>query len=1275
MDSSKEEKDYLELPFGPPPILPDIRTELKEYIVNPEKLAIHQVDKVQQYWERKPKILSLLEANLTPLGTTLKYERDPITGHIGEIQEVMMQNIGETVRNSMSMARAPGPISEGVKGNASNFLFWPGGFDEPQKTSKRETIQVDFENNLKILAKGFSAGIEFMPDNCTPKNAQDLSCHSVIESSYKKQVNVNLESVVDKEGHSLAFWFTGEKNEEKKNEENKDGNVGKVDVQPTNMDEFIEPFEESKVPVFKISEAPKYNMKTKWAEQIDIMIPVNDFDKKIPDPAMTFPYELDTFQKQAILKLEEQCDVFVAAHTSAGKTTIAEYAIAMSQKHMTRTIYTSPIKALSNQKFREFKEKFENVGLITGDLQIEPTATCLIMTTEILQSMLYCAAEVIRDVEYVIFDEVHYINDEDRGHVWEQVIILLPPTVNIVMLSATVPNPLEFAHWVGQIKRRKMYVISTVKRPVPLQHYLYTGCDKKSKDQLFLLVDKDGKFIRSSIKEAIAIKKEQSANQKKSQQTKYQHQREQAKQKPSLTMSPSVLKNLSAAETLDSVAAAKEEEDKLEDQVRQQMITAKDKRMWVAFLDHLQSTDKLPVVIFILSRNRCDKTADAFSESLLNHAEQRYVGEFFNKSIRHLKGTDSQLPQVRKMQRLLKLGIGVHHSGILPILKEIVEMLFQKGMVKVLFATETFAMGVNMPAKTVVFDSWEKYDGNSCRNLLPTEYIQMAGRAGRRGHDETGTVIILCKKKVPEEKDLRDMVLGAPQNLESKFKVTYSMILHLKRLSETISVGDMMRRSFKEVKTWSSQKKNKNELEKISQEIEQAPPLAEHQKEMEQFYDLAKTYVTLWKELRPFMLEGKKAVKSLVEGRVLLISYRNHYNKLGILLGFRKKTPPEILYQVFILTSYQEEKEAKSSDKTETYHDFIGLTCKKLYHPSENPTHDILIVPGWSIVEVTNCIINVNCKMILADWDKRQIPRFKDAAPGPSCVAAMNELTTLSLAVQDDLSVIQPFLELKIQCMDIKDLDLQNKVALLYHIYQMLKPIQDKLEGTTNLDQEFCQVFKYKELEQKKQELLKRLGDEYLGNYPEYESRLAVLKELDYIDREDRVTLKGRVALEMGTCEIFLTELVLDNVLTNWQPEEIAAMMSSLVFQHKINDEEKDDDIPRLNELKKEMTQVYEKLAKIEMKYYLDPIAQPSFQLIRVVYEWARQMSFANIMKLTDIQEGIIVRCIQQLNETLQDVRNAAIIIGHPALKEKMEEASTKIKRDIVFTASLYTQD
>ncbi|CAF92389.1 unnamed protein product, partial [Tetraodon nigroviridis] len=228
----------------------------------------------------------------------------------------------------------------------------------------------------------------------------------------------------------------------------------------------------------------------KWAIPVNITSPCDDFYKRIPNPAFQgssliffcyWPFELDVFQKQAILRLEDHDSVFVAAHTSAGKTVVAEYAIALSQKHMTRTIYTSPIKALSNQKFRDFKNTFGDVGLLTGDVQISPESSCLIMTTEILRSMLYNGSEVIRDLEWVIFDEVHYINDAEvrnisvfaiyliycesfycyipvflhslvipqRGVVWEEVLIMLPDHVSIILLSATVPNALEFSEWIG----------------------------------------------------------------------------------------------------------------------------------------------------------------------------------------------------------------------------------------------------------------------------------------------------------------------------------------------------------------------------------------------------------------------------------------------------------------------------------------------------------------------------------------------------------------------------------------------------------------------------------------------------------------------------------------------------------------------------------------------------------------------------------------------------------------------------------------------------------
>ena len=234
----------------------------------------------------------------------------------------------------------------------------------------------------------------------------------------------------------------------------------------------------------------------KWAIEDDLDI--STFSK-IENPAITFPFELDEFQKRSILRLENHENVLVCAHTSSGKTVVAEYGIALGKRNCKRVLYTSPIKALSNQKYRDFKKKFGDVGILTGDVSINPDAQCLIMTTEILQSSLYKNSELLNQVEWVIFDEVHYINDNERGHVWEEILILMPRGIGIIMLSATVPNYMEFAQWVGDIKETKVYVQNTLKRVVPLQHKLFID-----KNNVFTVKEKN-EINRGKIDQAFNI--------------------------------------------------------------------------------------------------------------------------------------------------------------------------------------------------------------------------------------------------------------------------------------------------------------------------------------------------------------------------------------------------------------------------------------------------------------------------------------------------------------------------------------------------------------------------------------------------------------------------------------------------------------------------------------------------------------------------------------------------------------------------------------------------
>lgn len=530
-----------------------------------------------------------------------------------------------------------------------------------------------------------------------------------------------------------------------------------------------------------------------WAHMVDVNREIPDFKVLVPEMARLWPFELDVFQKEAIYHLENGDSVFVAAHTSAGKTVVAEYAIALSAKHMTKTIYTSPIKALSNQKFRDFRHEFDDVGILTGDVQVNPEASCLIMTTEILRSMLYRGADLLRDVEFVIFDEVHYVNDLERGVVWEEVIIMLPEHVTLILLSATVPNTYEFASWVGRTKKKDIYVISTPKRPVPLEHYLWA--DKA----MYKIVDADKKFLDKGWIGANA------AMAGRKGKTTTSDQRGDFNGRTNRTQSQS------GGSTRGNQRGGAQSRGRGQPLRTTGNIArtgrgggrtsaAQDKNIWVHLVQHLKKQALLPACIFVFSKRRCEENADALSNvDFCTSTEKSNVHMIIEKSLARLKIEDKMLPQIKRLRELLSRGIAVHHGGLLPIVKELVEILFAKSLVKVLFATETFAMGLNLPTRTVIFSGFRKHDGRSFRDLLPGEYTQMAGRAGRRGLDLVGTVIIVASgvDEAPPVYVLKRMMLGDPTRLRSQFRLTYNMILNLLRV-EALKIEEMIKRSFSE---------------------------------------------------------------------------------------------------------------------------------------------------------------------------------------------------------------------------------------------------------------------------------------------------------------------------------------------------------------------------------------------------------------------------------------------------------------------------------------------
>jgi superfamily II RNA helicase len=424
---------------------------------------------------------------------------------------------------------------------------------------------------------------------------------------------------------------------------------------------------------------------------------------------------LDPFQEQAIRAIESGHSVLVAAPTGAGKTLIAEYALEKCLASGRRVVYTAPIKALSNQKFRDFSARYgDRIGIKTGDVSINPEAPVCIMTTEIFRNTLFESPEAVETVDTVIFDEIHYLDDAERGTVWEESLIFAPPHIHFVCLSATVSNVETFARWLGAIRRDRFEVVREDARPVPLEHLLVIPGKGAMELEAFERLDR----------------------------TYREPRRRHAGDHAGRRMAG------------DDARARKE------------------------LISLVQDRGLLPCLYFAFNRRECEAQAKGNAwRVLLTPAESAEAAAQVDALVRRYDMAED--PASVDLRALLVRGIAYHHAGLLPTLKEVVERLFTTGLVKLLFATETFALGVNMPAKSVAFDSLHKFDGVRRSFILTREYLQMAGRAGRRGMDAAGTVLSRVEWPFVRSPSVRRVVAGSVEPIISRFNLSYATILNL----------------------------------------------------------------------------------------------------------------------------------------------------------------------------------------------------------------------------------------------------------------------------------------------------------------------------------------------------------------------------------------------------------------------------------------------------------------------------------------------------------------
>ncbi|KAI1616610.1 rRNA-processing arch domain-containing protein [Exophiala viscosa] len=932
--------------------------------------------------------------------------------------------------------------------------------------------------------------------------------------------------------------------------------------------------------------------------------------KSPAEPARTWKFQLDPFQQVSIASIERNESVLVSAHTSAGKTVVAEYAIAQCLKNNQRVIYTSPIKALSNQKYREFQADFGDVGLMTGDVTINPTATCLVMTTEILRSMLYRGSEIMREVGWVVFDEIHYLRDKTRGVVWEETIILLPDKVRYVFLSATIPNAMQFAEWITKTHSQPCHVVYTDFRPTPLQHYFFPA----GADGIHLIVDEKGVFREDNFQKAMTSIEDKQGDDPANALARRKGRGKDKKLNKGGNKGPSDIYKI----------------------VR--MIMTKNYN---------------PVIVFSFSKRDCEAYAIQMSTMSFNEdSEKAMVSKVFDSALEMLSPEDKNLPQIQHLLPLLRRGIGIHHSGLLPILKETIEILFQEGLIKVLFATETFSIGLNMPAKTVVFTSVRKFDGISQRWVTPSEFIQMSGRAGRRGLDERGIVIMMIDEKM-DPGVAKEIVRGEQDKLNSAFYLGYNMILNLLRV-EGISPEFMLERCFHQFQSTASVSGLEKELSRL--EAEKSAMVIEDENAIRAYYDLRKQLDLYAEDMRNVIIHPNYSLPFMQPGRLVYIKDGEHEFGWGAVINFARRSPgrshEKMTPQEEWILDIALECAEGSTPTTKTFQSLPAGVRPP--NPGEKSKVEVVPVLLKCVQKISHIRIFIPADMTITEEKKR----------------VQKALVEVQRRFPDGIAVLDPIENMKITDNSFKEL--LRKIEIMES-----RLVANPLHNSPRLEGLYNQYAEKVNLTNKIRTLKKQIQDAHaIMQLEELKCRKRVLRRLQFINEDEVVQLKARVACEISTGdELMLSELLFNRFFNDLSPEQCAAVMSCFVFEERVNEQPVlPEDLARLSrEIQRQAriiakVSVESKLAVNEEEY----VQSFKWQLMPVIYAWAKGKSFGEICKMTDVYEGSLIRTFRRLEEGLRQMAEASKVMGSEELEKKFEEALTKVRRDIVAAQSLY---
>ena len=914
-----------------------------------------------------------------------------------------------------------------------------------------------------------------------------------------------------------------------------------------------------------------------------------------------YPFPLDDFQRRACHEIEEGRGVLVAAPTGSGKTVVGEFAIHLARSTGRKCFYTTPIKALSNQKFNDLVDRYgpEEVGLLTGDNVVNSEAPVVVMTTEVLRNMLYAGSRTLLGLGYVVMDEVHYLADRSRGAVWEEVIIHLPESVSVVSLSATVSNAEEFGEWLATVRGETTTIVEE-RRPVPLYQHVMVG-----RRLLDLFASSDVDAAAGFVKEGAPVNDElvKIARDDWTSTRLMRDRRSPRKGRPGSSKNPRNVGN--------------------------------GRRVWIPsradVVDRLDREGLLPAIVFIFSRVGCDAAVTQCLSAgvrLTSPEERDEIFAYVEAACRDLPDDDLHVLGYHDFLDGLTRGVAAHHAGMLPAFKQVVEELFVRGLCKVVFATETLALGINMPARTVVIEKLSKWNGETHADITPGEYTQLTGRAGRRGLDVEGHGVVLWQPGM-NPREVAGLASTRTYPLRSSFRPSYNMAVNLVHQFGRETSRELLEQSFAQFQADRAVVGLARQLRKSEDALEGYREAAAcHLGDFMEYAELRRRIGDLEKGASKAKRadrreEALESLGRLKPGDVIQVP-AGKFAGYAVVIdpGFSAEGP-----RPYVVTADRQARRLAMIDFPSPVEAVTRIKVPKSFN-GRNP----------------QMRRDLAAALRTRTHDLAPPPPGRDKGRGGGERTRSDGSPTGSSPVEREIGALRA--ELKAHpchaCPDREDHARWSERH--FKLHRDAETLRRRVERRTNtVAREFDRVCE-------------------------------VLTRLDYLSGEGAetvVTEEGRHLMRLySELDLLAAECLRRDLWADLSVSELAAALSVLVFEARRPDDASSPRVPggRVKPVVAEMVKVWAELDALEREHHLDFLRQPDLGFAWAAYRWAEGDELDDVLNEVDLAAGDFVRWMKQLVDLAGQVADAA---GDGPLRDRAREVLKHLRRGVVAYSSL----